>query len=541
MGLKWLDGRHMTHVVDRWKKDRTTLLQYAFFNAIGFESWENVWGVWMGLTERDGEALRRIATLLRWLGRERFTQGYASWEPYTPDLRREPAKPFSHGGPLASKFVRDDGDCAWLIINRSPEPAVAEISVSRCLTKTRKLFDLYRGQPLLSASGTLFLKLEPNGYGALLSTKSFGPVQSLIEKMQKLTAKPLSSYNASWAPLPQKMVGMQSAVAVIATPPLGMVLIPRTTYRFRTAGVQIEGGCNTTNDTWGICCKKSQMLPRCPALPNCKTPCSFSDEDTRGGDFQFPWESSAGRFHDHVIEIGPFYIDRDLVTRGDYSKYLQESGYRPSNVFNFLLGWNSTTNGSFAPPSGTDRWPVTSVSLAEARAYCSWADKRLPHAYEWQLAAQGTDGRTFPWGNLSGKPGVHFPKPSNGRTVPPLPNVGSYSPAGDSVYGMRDIVGFVWQYTDEFRDEHTRSVLLKGSSIYTPMLSDQFPSIMQPGNWYFPKAPQIDRHNRMLLMSDSYERATTLGFRCVADHREGSPAPFHYTASDRGAPALLFI
>ena len=76
-----------------------------------------------------------------------------------------------------------------------------------------------------------------------------------------------------------------------------------------------------------------------------------------------------------------------------------------------------------------------------------------------------------------------MPVPSNASTVPALPNAGAFSPAGDSVYGMRDIVGHVWQYTDEFQDEHTRAVLLKGSSLYTPMLSDRFPSLPQPGNW----------------------------------------------------------
>mmetsp|Transcript_99566 Transcript_99566/g.264629 ORF Transcript_99566/g.264629 Transcript_99566/m.264629 type:complete len:147 (-) Transcript_99566:55-495(-) len=99
---------------------------------------------------------------------------------------------------------------------------------------------------------------------------------------------------------------------------------------------------------------------------------------------------------------------------------------------------------------------------------------------------------------------------------------------GDSVYGVADLVGYVWQYTDEFRDEHTRTVLLKGSSVYTPMLSGNFPALPQSENWYFPKALELDRHGRMMLMDDSYERAATLGFRCVADHEDGLPGPHHY-------------
>ena len=39
--------------------------------------------------------------------------------------------------------------------------------------------------------------------------------------------------------------------------------------------------------------------------------------------------------------------------------------------------------------------------------------------------------------------------------------------------------------------------------------------------WYFPLALQLNTHNRLLLFDDSYERAGTIGFRCVAD----APAP----------------
>ncbi len=53
---KWLEPRHMVNVCERWANDRTDGLQAAFFNGVGYESWENVWGIWNQFTPRDAEA-----------------------------------------------------------------------------------------------------------------------------------------------------------------------------------------------------------------------------------------------------------------------------------------------------------------------------------------------------------------------------------------------------------------------------------------------------------------------------------------------------
>jgi len=38
------------NISDRWNHNKTNNLQFAFFNGIGWESWENIWGIWNGIT-----------------------------------------------------------------------------------------------------------------------------------------------------------------------------------------------------------------------------------------------------------------------------------------------------------------------------------------------------------------------------------------------------------------------------------------------------------------------------------------------------------
>ena len=63
--FKWLEPRHMVNISDRWNRDKNDDLQFAFFNGVGWESWENIWGIWNGITPRDAEATRRMATIER--------------------------------------------------------------------------------------------------------------------------------------------------------------------------------------------------------------------------------------------------------------------------------------------------------------------------------------------------------------------------------------------------------------------------------------------------------------------------------------------
>jgi len=285
--------------------------------------------------------------------------------------------------------------------------------------------------------------------------------------MSMITKYPLEYYSDNWNFLPQEMILNNKSNSNNSTS--GMILIPATDeFQFVVQGVEIEG----------------DPLPY-------------------GVDFQYPWEDHPWRYHNQTLNIDAFYIDKYEVTNEEYENFLNDSGYWPDDSYNFLKDW---VDGTFPP--GWNNKPVTWVSLHDARAYASWAGKRLPNEWEWQYAAQGLTGNTYPWGDDWNANNV--PTVDTGRTLAGPDDVDAHSPEGDSPFGVSDMVGNVWQWTNEFVDEHTRAASLRGSSYY-------YPQVPYGTNWYFPQAYELYKHGKYLLIDASYDRAGTIGFRCVMD------------------------
>jgi formylglycine-generating enzyme required for sulfatase activity len=90
--------------------------------------------------------------------------------------------------------------------------------------------------------------------------------------------------------------------------------------------------------------------------------------------------------------------------------------------------------------------------------------------------------------------------------MPAPSDVGAHA-AGASPFGVMDMVGNVWQWTDEYLDEHVRAAVLRGGNNYQP----------QTSHWYFPQGYALDEHGKYLLMAPSKDRSAGIGFRCAAD------------------------
>ena len=452
---KWLEPRHMVNISDRWKRDKTDNLQFAFFNGVGWESWENIWGIWNGVTPRDAEATRRVATIERAVAPFLISSG---WEPLVPMLRY---------GVYASRWpVREQ--TLWTIVNRN-EYNVEGPQIELAPVEGMHYYDLYHGvelTPLKNQAGGIELSfvIEAHGFGALLAspTAPDAGIQKLMSTMKGLSATPLASYSHEWKVTTQQIVPIAATKPPSGTP-ADMVKIPAADFDFRVQGIEIEG---------------------------------FDDI---GVDVQYPWEDTPRRFHDHPMQVKPFWIDKYPVTNAQFKKFVDATHYHPQDDLNFLRDWKDGTY-----PTGWENKPVTWVSVEDARAYAAWAGKRLPHEWEWQYAAQGTDGRIYPWGNSWDAEKV--PTADKGRTMRG-PDAVDAHPQGASPFGVMDLVGNVWQWTEEFQDEHTRGGIVRGGSYYQP----------QGSIWYFPQAYKLNEHGKLLMMAPSMDRSGGLGFRCVED------------------------
>jgi formylglycine-generating enzyme required for sulfatase activity len=452
---RWLEPRHMVNVADRFTRDKTDSLQHAFFNGIGYATLENLWGFWYQMTPHDAEAVLRFTRIER-----AFPENLVAldWQPHAPMLQ---------SGVFASKFPTPSSTL-WTVVNRN-EFDVDDEQLRVPYRHGLHYYDLWRGTELAPSiqgrEATLSFPMETLGFGAVLATDqdAFAPdLHSLLAFMADRSRKPLRSFSRAWNAVSQTIADIPPTKPAACAPP-GMVLIPGGDFTFNVRGIEIEGG----NDP--------------------------------GVDVQYPWEDSPRRTHNHHVHIDGFYMDRTPVTNAEFKSFLDATHFHPADDQNFLRDW---IDGNF--PEDWANKPVTWVSLEDARAYAAWAGKRLPHEWEWQYAAQSTDARLYPWGNAWKEAAV--PPPDHGRTQRPPSEVTAY-PQGASPFGIFDLVGNVSQWTDEFRDEHTRAAIIRGAAAYQPHGSI----------WYFPQTYRLDEHEKLLLIAPSRDRAATIGFRCVVD------------------------
>jgi len=172
-------------------------------------------------------------------------------------------------------------------------------------------------------------------------------------------------------------------------------------------------------------------------------------------------ESVADESPQHAVSLRSFALGKYDVTRGEYAAFVRETGYPAGDGCahdSFTMDKQAGVSWQNPGFSQTERDPVVCVSWQDARAYISWLNGklhrlgstsgdgpyRLPSESEWEYAARAGTPTRFWWGDDDNGAAQHawYKGNSGGQTHP----VGS-KPANP--FGLYDIVGNVWQWTED--------------------------------------------------------------------------------------------
>jgi len=256
-----------------------------------------------------------------------------------------------------------------------------------------------------------------------------------------------------------------------------------------------------------------------------------------------------GNYPAEIIFLPDYYIDKYEVTNEEFAQFLEDGGYQKQGYWiisgdaDSLKGWTWKEQNNIQCPKywdlndspywKTDTYsrsantPVVGVSWFEAYAYTKWAGKRLPTSAEWEKAARGNSekpgkyqeigvGYKFPWGNDFFKdqtpPEYHlcnwrlrfwayaYPDKTkewntDGFQIGTAP-VGSFSPAGDSPYGIVDMAGNVWEWCLDC----------------DPLSPEQL-KVIRGGGWYASGIENLRTAFRYAI--GPYARTSYIGIRCA--------------------------
>ncbi len=199
----------------------------------------------------------------------------------------------------------------------------------------------------------------------------------------------------------------------------------------------------------------------------------------------------------HRVYLDAFYLDKVEVTNARFAKFSASVMSEPP--------WGFANQE--APIKKGDQ-PVQWVNWMEATAYCAWVGKRLPTEAEWEKAARGTDGRTYPWGN---------DPPTPARAVFGLMDGAEPSPAvdaredGKSPYGALDMAGNLYEWVADWYAED----FYRHSPARNPRGPSQGALKLQRGGSFTNNPYRI--RSTFRTKGEPTEHHPRVGFRCAQD------------------------
>ena len=199
------------------------------------------------------------------------------------------------------------------------------------------------------------------------------------------------------------------------------------------------------------------------------------------------------------IFLDEYSIDVHEVSNARYLKFIRETERKEPP--------NSYSDGLLSKESEVENLPVVQVTWYDAVDYCRWAGKRLPTEAEWEKAARGKNGNTYPWGSeILSNNSVNFDKDWEG--IKTLWNVDMHAEASSS-YGIKNMSGNVREWVaDWYAPDYYKNAPLKNpSGPKTGILK-----VIKGGSWHSFKSdvrPASRGKGGFALKTDG------IGFRCA--------------------------
>jgi serine/threonine-protein kinase len=206
----------------------------------------------------------------------------------------------------------------------------------------------------------------------------------------------------------------------------------------------------------------------------------------------------------HTVTLDAYWIDQTEVTNALYARRMESGTCRATSS-------GRTTIADY------ENYPVGVGNWDQAQAYCGWAGERLPSEAEWEKAARGTDGRSYPWGEE-----ISCGQTNYGGCKGEVQPVGSY-PDFAGPYGALDMSGNLWEWMADVYPG-TTDYMLKGGDWRT--LAWGVRPAVRGGDWVtqgkFLWGSSWDNRNYCYLNwfnwncdVRNYQSILDIGFRCV--------------------------
>lgn len=249
------------------------------------------------------------------------------------------------------------------------------------------------------------------------------------------------------------------------------------------------------------------LLHSLPVLAQSQSPCQSTPADQAcipaGYFLRGSGVDSAAEAPMQKVYLDTYWIDKYEVTNEQYDRCVHAGVCPKKSPFK-----------GFQEP----KQPVMPATWFQARTYCQWAGKRLPTEAEWEKAARGTQGWTWPWGYTPHKCSkAHTAGCKPAVTLP----VGSL-PANP--YGLYDVAGNSYEWTNDWYSDCYEGCKLpcgaacQGRNPKGPCDgADTCPGftkrVLKGGSWFWPADQARPSWRRGSVPETGGHR---LGFRCAA-------------------------